>query len=107
MAADIANTTWRVYLYCSRQIYTVHAGSLLKSIRVPVLLVHGRRDSIFPVENALHMAAQIPHARLVVLEEADHIIVLNHPDAVGGAIEQFLEDPPTAEVVPTKESRSS
>jgi len=93
MAADIRNTTWRVYLYCSRQIYAVHAGSLLQSIRVPVLLVHGRRDSIFAVQNARYMAAQIPDARLVVLDEADHIIVLNHPDAVGGAIEQFLEGP--------------
>ena len=91
MAADIGNTTWRVYLYCSRQIYAVHAESFLRSIRVPVLLLHGRRDSIFPVENARYMAAQIPDARLVVLDEADHILVLNHADAVGGAIEQFLE----------------
>ena len=42
MAADIGNTTWRVYLYCTRQIYAVHAESALKSIHVPVLLVHGQ-----------------------------------------------------------------
>jgi pimeloyl-ACP methyl ester carboxylesterase len=93
MAADIGNTTWRIYLYCSRQIYAVHAEQLLRWIRVPVLLVHGGRDSIFSVENARYMAGQIPQARLVVLDEADHIIVLNHPDAVGGAIEQFLQGP--------------
>jgi pimeloyl-ACP methyl ester carboxylesterase len=91
IAADVRNTTWRVYLYCSRQIYTVRAESLLNTIRVPVLLVHGRRDSIFPVEHARYMALQIPHARLVVLDEADHIVVLNHADAVCGAIEEFLE----------------
>jgi pimeloyl-ACP methyl ester carboxylesterase len=90
MAADIGNTTWRVYLYCTRQIYAVHAESALQSIRVPVLLIHGRRDSIFNVENARYMATQMPHARLVVIDEADHIIVLNHPDAVGNAIERFL-----------------
>ncbi len=98
MLADIGNTTWRVYLYASRQIYTVHADSFLKSIDVPILLVHGGRDSIFPVENARYMAAQIPHARLVVLNEADHIIVLNHPDAVGAAIQDFLEGPLANEV---------
>jgi pimeloyl-ACP methyl ester carboxylesterase len=90
MAADIGNTTWRVYLYCTRQIYAVHAESALQSIRVPVLLIHGRRDSIFNVDNARYMATQMPHARLVVIDEADHIIVLNHPDAVGNAIERFL-----------------
>jgi 3-oxoadipate enol-lactonase len=93
MAADIGNTTWRVYLYASRQIYAVHADSILMSIQVPILLVHGKRDSIFPVEHARYMAARIPHARLVVLEEADHIVVLNHPDAVGTAIQEFLEGP--------------
>ena len=35
----------------------------------------------------------MPHARLVVIDEADHIIVLNHPDAVGNAIEEFLTRP--------------
>jgi pimeloyl-ACP methyl ester carboxylesterase len=99
MVADIGNTTWRIYLYCSRQIFAVDAEPLLKSIRVPVLLVHGRRDSIFPVKHVRYMAAQMPHARLVVFDAADHIIVLNHPDAVGGAIEQFLKDPPTDETV--------
>ena len=93
MAADIGNTTWRVYLYASRQIYAVHADAILRSIHVPILLVHGRRDSIFPVENARYMAARIPHARLVVLDEADHIVVLNHPDAVGTAIQEFLDGP--------------
>jgi pimeloyl-ACP methyl ester carboxylesterase len=94
MMADIGNTTWRVYLYCTRQIYAVHGESILGSIRVPVLVVHGRRDSIFPLEHARAMAAQIPQARLVVLDEADHIIVLNHPDAFGGAIDEFLEARP-------------
>ena len=93
MAADIGNTTWRVYLYASRQIYAVHADAILSSIHVPILLVHGRRDSIFPVENAHYMAARIPHARLVVIDEADHIVVLNHPDAVGTAIQAFLDGP--------------
>lgn len=91
MAADIGNTTWRVYLYCSRQIYGVHADTVLRSIGVPVLLVHGQRDSVFPVEDARFMATQIPNARLVVFSEADHIIVVNHPERLGAAIQQFLE----------------
>jgi pimeloyl-ACP methyl ester carboxylesterase len=93
MTADIGNTTWRVYLYCSRQIYAVHAGATLRSISVPVLLVHGQRDSIFSIENARYMSTQIPDAHLVVLSDADHIIVLNHPERVGAAIQQFLARP--------------
>jgi pimeloyl-ACP methyl ester carboxylesterase len=88
--ADIRNTTWRTYLFCSRAIYAVQAEPLLAQIRVPVLLVHGRRDSIFSVENSKFMAARIPTAELVIIEDGDHIVVLNRPLAVGDAIETFL-----------------
>jgi pimeloyl-ACP methyl ester carboxylesterase len=92
MLADIRNTTLRVYLYCSRSIYAVKAESFLSAIRVPVLLMHGDQDSIFPVENSLYMARQIPHGRLVVVKGADHILVLNHPDVVCRALEGLLHD---------------
>ena len=90
MAADIGNTTWRVYLYCTKHALGVHAADVLAGIRVPVLLVHGRRDTVFPVASAIEMAAAIPKADLVILEDADHILVLNRPREVGDAIERFL-----------------
>jgi pimeloyl-ACP methyl ester carboxylesterase len=90
MLADIGNTTWRIYLYCSRQAFAVHARDLLPELRLPVLLVHGGRDSIFPVENAIVMSARIPHAELVVIDDADHIVLLNRPQQVAAAIDRFL-----------------
>jgi non-heme chloroperoxidase len=90
MLADIGNTTWRVYLYCSKQAYTVHAEALLANIRTPVLLVHGKEDTIFSVENSIYMATRIPRADLMVLDDADHILVLNRPREVGDAIESFV-----------------
>jgi 3-oxoadipate enol-lactonase len=90
MIADVGNTTWRVYLYCARASYAVHAESVLAEIRVPVVLVHGGKDSILPVENSIYMVARIPLADLVVLDDADHILVLNRPGEVGDAIEGLL-----------------
>jgi pimeloyl-ACP methyl ester carboxylesterase len=90
MLADIGNTTWRIYLYCSKQVYGVHAEELLAEIEVPVLLVHGRRDTIFPVENSMLMASRIPRAELVIVDDADHIVVLNRPRQVADAIERFV-----------------
>lgn len=92
MLADIRNTTLRVFLYCSRSIYAVKAGAWLPAILVPVLLVHGARDSIFPVENSRYMASRMPSARLVIVNDADHILVLNHPDTVSRALDEFLRD---------------
>jgi pimeloyl-ACP methyl ester carboxylesterase len=89
MLADIGNTTWRVYLSCSRQAMTVHAEPWLPAIDVPVLLVHGERDTVFPIDSAKYMASRLPSAELVTLD-ADHIVVLNRPREVGDAIERFL-----------------
>jgi pimeloyl-ACP methyl ester carboxylesterase len=89
MYEDIGNTTWRIYWYCTKAAYAVHADSLLSDIHVPVLLVHGRRDTIFPVENSIYMASKIPAADLVVIDDADHIVVLNRPREVADAIERF------------------
>ena len=42
----------------------------LPEIKVPTLVVHGRRDPFFPVGNGEAIAREIPGARLLVLEEA-------------------------------------
>ncbi len=98
MREDIGNTTWRVYWFCTLASYAVHAESLLPGLHMPVLLVHGRKDTIFPVANSLYMAARIPGADLVVFDDADHIVVLNRPRELSEAIERFLERVPRAAV---------
>ena len=90
MMADVGNTTWRIYLYCTKASFAVHADTMLTDIRVPVLLMHGRNDTIFPVENSIYMAARIPMSELVVLDDSDHILVLNRPREVGDAVEGFV-----------------
>lgn len=63
---------------------------LLSSIRVPTLMVHGWADPI-PVDSTL-AAARAMGARCVVLEASGHVPYVEQPDALFGAIEQFLED---------------
>ena len=42
----------------------------LSEIKIPTLVVHGRRDPFFPVGNGEAIAREIPGARLLILEEA-------------------------------------
>ncbi|CAL9610176.1 Aclacinomycin methylesterase RdmC [Streptomyces sp. enrichment culture] len=59
----------------------------LPEIKVPTLVVHGRRNRFFPVGNGEAIVAGIPGARLLVLEEAATRI----PDtAVGEVAEAML-----------------
>lgn len=62
----------------------------LAAVRVPTLIVHGWRDPI-PVNSSLEAARAIG-ARCVVLEASGHVPYVEQPDALFGAIQQFLED---------------
>jgi pimeloyl-ACP methyl ester carboxylesterase len=91
LSADVGNTGLRVYIYCTRQSYDFDREAQLGSITVPVLLMQGKNDTIFPVANSQYMASRIPGAQLVLLDHADHIIVLNNFADVFPAISAFVE----------------
>ena len=91
MIADVGNTTPRVYFYCTLQSYSVDKGDFLSHVKIPVLLVHGKKDTIFPVGNSIFMNKKIQDSELVLVDEADHIVVLNNFEEVSAAIEQFVD----------------
>lgn len=64
--------------------------SQVSHLSVPTLMVHGWRDPI-PVDSTLE-AARAMRARCVVLEASGHVPYVEQPDALFGAIEQFLEE---------------
>ncbi len=63
---------------------------LLSTLEMPTLLVHGWADPI-PVDSTF-AAARAMRGRCVVLEASGHVPYVEQPDALFGAIEQFLED---------------
>ena len=58
----------------------------LPEIRIPTLVVHGRRDPFFPVRNGEAIAREIPAARLLILEDAATAI----PDAAAGEVAEAM-----------------
>jgi pimeloyl-ACP methyl ester carboxylesterase len=58
----------------------------LPNIRVPTLVVHGRRDAFFPPGNGEAIAREIPGARLLVLEEAATAL----PDAAADEVAEAM-----------------
>jgi len=51
----------------------------LPSLRVPTLVLHGMDDQAIPVQNARLLAARIPDAELVLLEDAGHLYHSERP----------------------------
>lgn len=90
MFADIRNTSLRVYLDCIGQSYGFMCEDLLPNIHIPTLIVHGKLDSIFPVGNAVSMSQSIPGCQLKIMENDNHILVLNDLTGSIKAINEFV-----------------
>lgn len=88
--ADARNTTFRSYLFCLKQASAFDEEGILPKISVPVLIVHGAKDTIFPVSDSVRMASKIKSARLKILPEANHLLILNSAPRVIEEIEKFI-----------------
>ncbi len=61
-------------------------------LRVPALLIHGRRDRLVPVGAAEYLRSCLPDARLEVIDAAGHAPFLSHLREFLSALEGFLDD---------------
>jgi pimeloyl-ACP methyl ester carboxylesterase len=62
----------------------------LQKIRCPALVLCGRQDQLTPLECSEEMAAAIPGAKLVAVEECGHLSTLERPDEVNAAMREWL-----------------
>lgn len=87
---DIYATSLRAYLYCLVQAYRYRADELWRGIRVPTRIVHGTADSYIPFAHSVRLSKEISGSKLVLIENANHIIVLNNVLEVSENIETFV-----------------
>lgn len=61
-------------------------------IRIPVVIVTGDRDaSVPPAQQAYRLAKELPHAVLITVPGAGHMLPFTHPDEVMDAIRRVAE----------------
>jgi class 3 adenylate cyclase len=60
------------------------------AVRVPTLVLHRRDDGLVPVRHGRHIASQIPDARFVELDGADHLPFIGDAEAVLAEVQDFL-----------------
>jgi pimeloyl-ACP methyl ester carboxylesterase len=59
---------------------------------IPILLVWGADDPLFPLEHAQRAHQEIPGSRLAVIEGAGHTPQAERPDEFNRVLESFLKD---------------
>lgn len=53
--------------------------TLLKDVRTPTLVLHGRHDAVVPLAEGRFLAAEIPGAQFVELDSRNHILLEHEP----------------------------
>jgi pimeloyl-ACP methyl ester carboxylesterase len=65
-------------------------AGVFPAVRVPTLVLHRRDDGLVPVRHGHHIASQIPDARFVELDGADHLPFVGDAEAVLAEVQDFL-----------------
>ena len=63
----------------------------LAMARLPVLIVHGRRDRVIPTWNSRRLAASMPSAHLVELDACGHNVHEECPEQLAACVAEFLK----------------
>ncbi len=77
---------------CARMGFANEVTPWLESLTLPILLLWGDADPVFPLELAEAALPRLPHARLAVLHQASHMPQMDQPEAFVEAVQSFLEN---------------
>lgn len=78
------------YMGCCNAVGTVDTTARLSQVKAPTLVIAGALDQGAPVSMSETMVAQIPGAKLVVIDDASHLAVAEQPLAFEKAVGEFL-----------------
>ena len=76
----------RDFLSCS----TFDVMSRLSEISVPTIVICGREDKLTPVKYSEYLQKNILNAQLRVIEGAGHMVMLEKPEALTQALQEFV-----------------
>jgi pimeloyl-ACP methyl ester carboxylesterase len=82
----------RVFLRMVSQAAEHSAWDALPSIEAPTLVIASEKDLFTPLRLSLQMAQRLPHAELLVLAEASHAAIVEHPDTINQRIDRFFAE---------------
>jgi pimeloyl-ACP methyl ester carboxylesterase len=77
---------------------------MLRSIRVPTLIIAGELDQFTPVWLSKKMHRLVPESELFVMHKATHAGLVEQPDLINLRIEKFLKDRVRAHLLKLKKS---
>jgi pimeloyl-ACP methyl ester carboxylesterase len=90
LAYDVARAGPRTLLRATRDLLAQDVRANLRRIAAPTLLIWGKHDTLVPPSVGDLLCKEIPHARLVCIERAGHVVMYDQPRAFDTAVLTFL-----------------
>ena len=87
---DIENTGLAIYFFCLHSLYRSMSDDFFSKLSLPVLIIHGQVDSIVSVSHSIEAQKKISGSKLVVIPEADHMLIFNYPTEISGSMADFI-----------------
>ena len=69
---------------------TVDLESEIKTLQIPVLVLHGQQDAVIPLDDAKHLVQLLPQGRLEILPEAGHCWNVENPQDFTRRLKEFF-----------------
>lgn len=88
--ADMKNTGLHAHFYTLQQSFNKEVYSLEK-INTPTLIIHGEKDSMVPIKNAIAISKKIKNSEFISIPNVDHNTVHNAVKIMSEAIEHFID----------------
>jgi 3-oxoadipate enol-lactonase len=63
----------------------------LRNTRIPMVMIAGAQDQIVKADQLDTLVKQVPHLRLVTIDGAGHMPMIEQPDATTTALREFLQ----------------
>lgn len=92
IASDITSTSLRSYLMACSKAASFDATELLKSIKIPALVIAGEKDTIIPVESAVDLAHRLPQGEYALIPDANHTVTTSNPENLSRIISRFAQE---------------
>jgi len=85
-------TDWRAMRSCRLALEGFDVRDRLAGVSVPVVVLHGTEDSLFPLALARDLAERLPNAELRAIDGAGHALPLTHGADVARAVADLRQD---------------
>jgi pimeloyl-ACP methyl ester carboxylesterase len=89
---DIKNTSLHIYLFCLKYIYDSNYDKAWQKLTIQSLIVHGKSDSLIPANEVESFQKDVKNSQLILLENANHLFVLNNPRETAKIISDFVDN---------------